>query len=110
MTMGWAEMEDTKSIQWMHREGSPGYYISVDRRYQILLNGDGRYIVCSMDSTQEKGFQILAGPADSLEEFGVPESMIDEGDEMMISDIVDRAKKGEKVSISIFSPRCEEQE
>ncbi len=91
-------------IQWKHREGAPGYYVRVDGQLQTLLDEGGRFVVCCMAEEIGQGFEVVAGPADSLEELGVPSSMVAEGDDMMMADIAARATRGEKVEISVFAP------
>lgn len=93
-----------ETIEWQHRTGAPGYYVSADGKFQTLLDDDGRFLVCKLEAIAGKGFEIIAGPCDTLEELGVPASLVEAGDDMMLRDIVDRAKRGEKVEIQLAIP------
>ena len=92
------------NIQWKHREGAPGYYVSVDGQYQTLLSDDGGFVVCRMTEEEGLGHEVVDGPAGTLEELGVPEEMVAEGDAMMMKDIIAQAKQGKKVQISLHLP------
>lgn len=95
---------DISNIQWKHREDSPGYFVSVDGTLQILLDDDGKFVVCKMVEEVGKGFEVVAGPTDSLQNLGVPPTLIDEGEDMMLDDIVLRSSRGEKVGITVLLP------
>lgn len=89
-------------VVWNHRPGNPGYYVSADGLYQTLVDDNGAFLICKMEAEETEdgeGFEIVAGPVATLEELGVPEELVAEGDKMMIADIAARAKRGEKVSL-----------
>jgi hypothetical protein len=94
-------------VQWKHRADAPGYFVSMDGQLQTLLDDDGKFVVCKTTEENGKGFEVVAGPADSLEELGVPPALVDQGEDLMLGDIVARAQRGESVGISVLLPKIE---
>lgn len=94
-------------VQWQHRADAPGYFVSTDGQFQTLIDDDGKFVVCKTTEEAGKGFEVVAGPTASLEELGVPPALVDQGDDLMLDDIVARAKRGESVGISVLMPKVE---
>lgn len=77
---------DVTAVEWMHRQGHPGYFVSKDGLYQTLTTELGGFIICETKGTPA-GFRILAGPADSLQALGLPEDLVEEGEDRMFDDL-----------------------
>lgn len=77
---------DFASVEWVHRPGHPGYFLSKDGLYQTLTTEHGGFIICETKETPA-GFLILAGPAESLQVLGLPEDLVEEGEDRMFDDL-----------------------
>lgn len=102
--MGEVKHSNSQGPQWQHRSGSPGYFVTADGKLQTLLDESGRFVVCKTSEVKGKGFEVVAGPVATLEELGIPPALIDEGEDLLLDDIVARADRGESVSISVLLP------
>lgn len=101
---GEVEHSNCQNPQWRHRPGSPGYFVTTDGKFQTLLDEDGRFVVCKTSEVPGKGFEVVAGPVATLEELGIPPALVDEGEDLLLDDIVAHAKRGESVGISVLLP------
>lgn len=74
------------AMKWEHRPGHPGYFLSEDGLYQTLTTERGGFIICETKETPA-GFKILAGPACSLQALGLPEDLVEAGEDRMFDDL-----------------------
>ena len=79
---------------WMHRPGVPGYYITRDGKYQMLLPARSQgFLICETKQDARGRVKVIAR-ASTLEELGIPEELAVEGDNMMFEAAFAQLKSG----------------
>lgn len=86
-----------KSLVWKHRPGAPGYYLTTDDLHEMVMAPDGDFIVREVTNPGK----LVAGPYADPADFGISSDLLEEGEKMMVDDIVAGAKVGNKVTIRL---------
>lgn len=87
--------------EWQHRPRAPGYFVTKDGCFQMLMTEDGSFVICTMVETAKKGYKVVHGPVLEPEELGIPAQLVAEGEELMMDDLMEKAGAGTNVTIQL---------
>ena len=90
-----------KAEDWQHRVGSPGYFVTKDGRFQMLLEDDGGFVICTMRERKGMGYLVVYGPKASPQELGIPNGIVEAGEALMLNGLVESLIEGEKSDVQL---------
>ncbi len=85
---------------WQHRPGAPGYFVTKDRRFQMLRTKQGRFVIAKMALTT-KGFAIVRGPVSNPESLGIPARLLEEAEEWTVESLIEQIEAGQEITIHL---------
>ena len=90
-----------KPEEWQHRAGHPGYFVTKDERFQMLMREDGSFVICAMEETIGRGFRVVLGPAWDPNELGIPQGLLDEAETLSVDSILSELSAGTRTEVKL---------
>lgn len=91
---------NVQDLEWKHRRGCPGYFVTTDNKYQTLLDDNSQFVICS-NRKSKNGYRVIAGPVEDPGKLGIPSKLIDEADVLSAAQITRDIKAGKEVVITL---------
>ncbi len=85
---------------WQHRPGAPGYFVTKDGRFQMLMTKRGTFAICETVPTQ-KGFEVVRGPSANPEALGIQARLLEEAEELTVQSFIEQLAAGQEVTIRL---------
>ena len=98
---GAALLNSPRVEDWQHRAGHPGYLVTKDGQFQMLIKDDGSFVICTTEETIGKGFRVVLGPAWDPNELGIPQPLLDEAETLSVDSILSELSSGNKVELKL---------
>ena len=91
-----------ESSDWQHWPGAPGYFVTKDGRFQMLMTRRGQFAICRTAPTA-KGFAVVRGPASDPEKLGIPAKLLEEAEALTAQQLIDQLEAGQRITVHLAS-------
>ena len=83
--------------------GTPGYFVTEDGHKQMLMTEAGSFVICGTEPIEGGNgeFPILRGPVRDPAKLGIPKGLLDEAEDMTVTEIVRKLKAGQDVTLDV---------